>query len=153
MQTDTKVNAPVIPQVEEIILGKFSGALSRFQLTAYNDLLEVKLPAKVAHKVAMDFGSDLGRLMASDADFKSKVGKADKHGNSRINISGGGKIATYRSMSVVRLSQQLGTLADEDLVESADITLVMSSNLADYIKDCEAWAKDRVFKTIKGLTV
>lgn len=123
----------------EIRIGEFHGALSRFQVGAFNDLLGAKVPHKIAHKIATDFGSDLGRLMSTDAEFRAKVGKADKNGNSRIALSGGAKITSSRAMSTVRVAQQVDNLYMEGLLASRSLP-EMSKTLREYYTDCETWA-------------
>ncbi len=133
------------PEVKPIKCGRFSGMLGRFQLNSYNTLLFVGMNNQVAHKVSVDFGSDLGRLMASDAEMASKVGKASKNGESRITIKGGGKIANKYSMSIVRLAQQIldlykeGLLAEHEMPEPA-------TSLQEYLTLCKSWATEQVWE-------
>lgn len=124
----------------EIIVGKFAGAFSRFQLGAFNDLIWCQVPRRVAHKIATDFGSDFGRLMATDAEFAAKVGKADKNGNSKLTVSGGGKISTSRTMSIVRVSQQIYNLNKEGLIVARELPQ-LSKTLAEYYQECVDWVE------------
>jgi len=139
METNTAaVDSPVAKQ--KLIVGRFSGMLGAFQLNAYNTLIACKVNNVVAHKIAVDFGSDVGRMMKSDPDLASKVSKANKDGMSKLTIKGGGKIATSPSMSVVRLAQQMHELYKEGLIAERDLPQV-PLNLQEYIGDSEHWAQ------------
>ena len=132
-------------EVKSVIAGKFNGSLSRFQLGAFNDLIWCKVDRGTAHKIASDFGSDLGRLMSTDAEFAAKVSKADKNGNSKIALSGGGKVGTTRTMSIVRLSQQMYNLYKEGLISDRELPR-MTSSLTEYFNECEEWAKEQTWQ-------
>lgn len=126
-------------KTDAIILGKFNGAFCQFQLNAFYTMRHGGINSKVAHKIALDYGSDFGRLMASNADFASKVGKAKKNGESKLTISGGGYLQTSRAMSVVRVCQQIGNLYQEGLLEDVELP-ELSSTLTEYLTECEKWA-------------
>lgn len=120
-----------------IHLGKFKGAFCKFQTAAYGDLVRGGIDKPVAHKVAMDYASDIGRACATDGKFASAVGKA-KEGQSRLKISGSSLISTTRTMSVVRVAQAIGDLADEGLLASRELP-PLNDNLCDYLDDCATW--------------
>ena len=71
-------NKPVV-----IRCGDFSGAFSRFQVACYGDLKLAGFSAEVSHKVAFDYGSDIGNAIrnASDDGLASKIGKAKRMAN------------------------------------------------------------------------
>ena len=137
-------NKPVV-----IRCGDFSGAFSRFQVACYGDLKLAGFSAEVSHKVAFDYGSDIGNAIrnATDDGLASKIGKAKKDGESRITISGGGTTKTSRAMSLYRLVQQVDSLFREGLINSRRIDGkdMLSDNLSDYVADCETWASEREF--------
>lgn len=139
--TDTQTEAK-----KTVVLGKFNGALGGFQASAFLDLKAGGFEPEVAHKIAFDYGSDLGNAIrnAGDDGLASKVAKAKKGGDSRISVSGGGSTKTSRSMSVIRLCQQLDNLYKENLLPSRKVE-AMSETLTEYITDCEAWASEQEF--------
>jgi hypothetical protein len=146
------ITAPTVElstEKQSIRCGHFTGMLGRFQLNAYNTLIACDVSHKVAHKISVDYGSDLGRLMASDADVASKVGKANDKGESRLSIKGSGKIATKYSMSIVRLAQQMHDLYKEGLLAERDLPLT-GKNLQDYLAVCQAWADVQVWEEKKS---
>lgn len=144
MNESTVVSAQ-IEQVKSIIAGRFNGALSAFQKTAYTDLVHAGLSKGAAHKIASDFGSDLGKLMATDEKFAAKVGKANTSGNSRITLSGGASVATSRAMSTVRVSQQMDMLFKEGLIAERKLPQ-LSETLTEYVNDSEQWAEEQTWK-------
>ena len=128
--------------------GDFSGAFSRFQVACFGDLRLAGFSAEVSHKVAFDYGSDIGNAIrnATDDGLASKIGKAKKDGESRITISGGGTTKTSRAMSLYRLVQQVDSLFREGLINSRKLTTEqLAENLQEYIEDCETWASEREF--------
>jgi len=140
-------NAPVAQtQVEPskvIIIGKFAGMLGRFQADAFSTMVHCGIDKQVAHKCAVDYGSDIGRLMASSAELASKVGKAAKDGFSRLTIRGGGKIITTKSMSLVRVCQQIDALYMEGLLEDRNVP-ALEEQLVKYTDECAYWASKQV---------
>jgi hypothetical protein len=148
MQTTVQTpNAPTTPEVKVVVIrpGQFAGALSRFQVSAFGDLFHGGFSKQVSHKIASDFGSDLGRLMSTDSEFASKIGKANKDGESRIKLSGGGKIKSSYAMSIIRTCQVVDGLYMEGLIESRKVP-IMTEKLADYVKDCETWAAGQTWE-------
>lgn len=127
-----------------IRVGQFNGALSRFQVSAYTDLVYANVPKNVAHKIAADFGSDLGKLMATDERFAATIGKANKSGESRIKLTGGAKVTTSRAMSTIRVAQQVDALYQEGLLASRDMP-VLSDTLIEYREDCIKWAGEQTW--------
>ena len=95
----TSANEQTKPVV--IRCGDFSGAFSRFQVACFGDLRLAGFSAEVSHKVAFDYGSDIGNAIrnATDDGLASKIGKAKKDGESRITINGGGTTKTSRLLS------------------------------------------------------
>ena len=142
----TSANEQAKPVV--IRCGDFSGAFSRFQVACFGDLRLAGFSAEVSHKVAFDYGSDIGNAIrnATDDGLASKIGKAKKDGESRITISGGGTTKTSRAMSVYRTVQQVDGLFREGLIASRKLTTEqLAENLQEYIEDCETWASEREF--------
>jgi dsRNA-specific ribonuclease len=136
-----------IAATKSVILGKFPGAFGGFQETSFNDLRYAGVNEHVAHKIAFDYGSDLGNAIrnAKDAALASKVGKAKSNGEARISLSGGGITKTSRAMSVIRLAQQLDMLYTEKLIKSREIDLSNlrdgEGSLGEYLTECDEWAK------------
>jgi hypothetical protein len=124
------------------LFGKFNGNLSRLQTEAFGDMRRFGLSEGAAHKVAMDFASDYGRLMATEPDFAAKVGKANKDGNATLKVVVSGKIAVTRSMSSIRTYEQLHALKKEGLITETPKhdELSLNENVENYIRDCESWA-------------
>ena len=137
--TDNTTTAPAIV----LNPGQFNGALSKFQVAAYGSMVRFGLDKHIAHKVAQDFGADMGNAMRNDDKFAAKVGKAKKDGDSVIKFSGKGSTLMTNSMSVVRTAQVIEGLADEEIISGSPVLsqMVWSANVADYIEDAELWAK------------
>ena len=133
------------PEVKPIRHGHFNGALSRFQVSAFGDLFHGGFSKEVAHKIASDYGSDLGRLMASDSEFASKISKANKEGESKISLSGKGKIKNSFAMAIIRACQVIDGLYMESLIEHRKVPQ-LTERLADYVTDCEKWAAGQVWE-------
>lgn len=135
------------PQTK-IILGKFPGFLGGFQSSAFIDLKAAGFDQETAHKIALDYGADLGNAIrnAGDAGLTSKIAKAKKSGESRITLGGGGATTTSRCMSVIRLCQQQEGLYKEDLVKSRKVDLdTLSTNLREYVDICDLWVEKNEF--------
>jgi len=130
------------PEVKTIRPGHFAGALSRFQVSAFGDLFRGGFSKQVSHKIATDFGSDLGRLMATDSEFSSKISKANKEGESRIKLSGGGKIKSSYAMSIIRTCQVIDGLYVEGLIEDRKVP-VLTEKLSEYVETCKTWASEQ----------
>lgn len=128
--------------------GEFSGAFAKFQVSAYYDLKRAGFDTTVAHKVAFDFGSDIGNAIrnADDDALAAKVGKAKKDGSGSITLSGGGATTTSRTMSIIRLCQQTYNLHKEGLLKSCKVEMDnLSQNLTEYVEKCELWASEQEF--------
>ena len=135
-------------QVRPIVLGEFHGAFSRFQTTAYGDLKRAGIASEVSHKVASDFGADIGNAIrnAEDDSLTAKVGKAKKDGEARIRLSGSGITRTKGSMSLIRLVQVTDGLFDETLVSTRKVdTSNLGKSLTAYFNECVEWAKSQTF--------
>lgn len=141
-QTTTTVETAKPEVVKEIILGKFPGAFGQFQGAAFTDLKAAGMDAKVAHKVAQDYGSDIGNAMRNGTEFGTKVAKAKKTGDARISLNGKGETQTSRTMSIIRLCQQTENLYNEGLVKSRHVDFDnMTKTLIEYFESCEQWVE------------
>jgi hypothetical protein len=140
----TVESAPVTPAIETpakptMEAGRFNGTFKTWQQEAFGDLRRAGLSMEVAHKVAQDFGSDMGRLISTDASAKAKVGKANGDGLAAFSASLKGKVTTSRSMSTIRVCQQIAALYKEGLLETR-IAPPLSKILAEYQTECAEWA-------------
>ncbi len=129
-----------------VSLGKFNGMLAGFALSAYNTVFVCGIPRKVAHKVANDFASALGRAIKEDSEMATKVAKAKKSGEMKIT----GKLeASFKddSASIVRACQILGSLVSEKLTTKyPQINQAsLDRDLVNYLETCEKWASATVF--------
>lgn len=118
-------------------VGQFVGALSQFARNVYGDLVCFGLPKRVAHAVALDYASDLGKAMQTDGKLASKVAKAKEDGESGFKLSG--KTGEYRltpAMSLGRVAQQLDGLKKEKLIDNGDVMtcFAYTGNVMDYLK-------------------
>jgi len=133
--------------IVEIVAGKFTGMLSPFQVTAFGTMVHFGIKREVAHKVATDFGSDLGNAMRNSPDFAAKVGKAKKSGESAIKFTGKGENLMTNSMATVRVCQTLEGLVKEELLDRASLkTSDFAPGVRDYLTDCEVWAAEQHWK-------
>ena len=141
MSTLNETPATETPK-NEVKLGFFPGSLGAFQVSAYGSIQRLGLPKAVAHKVAQDFGGDLGNAMRGDAELYGKVAKAKKDGETSIKFSGkGAKQKMTVSMGVVRVAQIMDDLRKENLLASCKFEAKQfGDNIADYLVDCESWA-------------
>lgn len=147
MQTTQVIDKTV--EIKPIKLGEFHGAFSRFQTSCYYDLIAAGLTKQTSHKIAGDYGSDIGNAIrnASDDGLTSKIGKAKKNGDSRISISGGGMTRTSRTMSIYRVAQQLDNLYMEGLLASRKIDDErLSKVLREYLAECDEWVQTQKFE-------
>lgn len=117
-------------------VGQFTGALSGFARNVYGDLVCFGLPKRVAHAVALDYASDLGKAMQLDGKLASKVQKAKEDGESGFKLSG--KTGEYRltpAMSLGRVAQQLDALKKEKLIENGNVITLFAytAGVDDYI--------------------
>lgn len=117
--------------------GEFTGALSSFTRNVYGDLVCFGLPKRVAHAVALDYASDLGKAMQLDGKLASKVAKAKEDGESGFKLSG--KTGEYRltpAMSLGRVAQQLDGLKKEKLIDNGAVmtSFAYTGNVMDYLK-------------------
>lgn len=118
-------------------VGEFTGALSQFSRNVYGDLVCFGLPKRVAHAVALDYASDLGKAMQTDGKLASKVQKAKEDGESGFKLSG--KTGEYRltpAMSLGRVAQQLDGLKKEKLIDNGNVLtcFAYTGNVMDYLK-------------------
>lgn len=118
-------------------IGEFTGALSSFARNVYGDLVCFGLPKRVAHAVALDYASDLGKAMQLDGKLASKVAKAKEDGESGFKLSG--KTGEYRltpAMSLGRVAQQLDGLKKEKLIDNGAVMtgFTYTGNVLDYLK-------------------
>lgn len=145
VQPDTTVVAK--PAIK---LGHFTGTFQQFQLHAFWLMVHAGIVRKAAHKIANDYASDFGRLMATNAEFASKVGKQRKKGDgeSKITISGGAYIKTSRAMSVIRACQQIDALYMESLLNER-LLPKLTADLQDYLAECEEWAAEQTWEPTK----
>lgn len=147
MQTTQVVDKPV--ERKAIKLGEFHGAFARFQTSCYYDLIAAGLTEQTSHKIAGDYGSDIGNAIRNAADdgLTSKIGKAKKNGDTRISISGGGLTKTSRTMSIYRVAQQLDNLYREGLLASRKLdTETLSKVLREYLDECSEWCAVQTFE-------
>lgn len=131
-------------QAGKMRVGVFSGAHGAFGHSAFLDLLYAGFSKRQAQLMAMDYLADLGNAMKNDADLASRVGKANKEGQTRIRISGkSGKTLMTRVMAIVRIAQTLDSLHKEGIYSR----MMEKDRLADTLKDYVASVDARVEKT------
>lgn len=129
--------------------GKFNGHLASFALGAFNYLLAFKVSREVAHKIAMDYASDIGRGMSENLEIVSAVGKAKKNGESVVSFSGKTHAVTQTfSMSLIRVCILIEKCHDEKFFGKRPEldSLPLSANLADYLAEAKAWASRQTWK-------
>ncbi len=135
-----------------IKLGEFNGAFGKFQYSAFGDLKRAGFAPEVSHKVAMDYGSNIGDAMKNgdDESFRNKIGKAKDTGESSIKISASGLTLTSRAMSVLRAVQVIEGLHKEGLLASRKVSTDSLGEkplkLQDYVSDCAKWASEQVWE-------
>ena len=132
MQTiDTLKTAPATT----VIIGKFNGAFSQFQATAFTDLKAAGFAENVAHEIASDYGSDIGNAVRNGDDFGSKIANAKQDGTARISISGKGNAIMSNTMALLRVCQVQSSLKAEKLVNTHKIdTNTLCDDVQSYIK-------------------
>lgn len=146
--TDTAVTRQAIKP------GRFSGMLGALQVAAYGEFKRHGMTSHIAHKVAMDYGSDLGNAMKhKDSDFNSKVSKANKEGARGFKITGKTPgVTESRAMSLKVITQHLDALFDEG--KNSTRLLVnrplleehnLNETLQEYLSDCEVWANSQTW--------
>ena len=131
-----------------IVIGEFHGAFAPFTRSAYFTLKYAGLDAKIAHKIARDFGSDIGNALANakDGDLAAKVSKAKKDGTSDLKLSAKGSTATSPAMRVIRVCQVIDGLYMEALIASRKVELeVFTPELQDTIVQAGKWASEQVW--------
>lgn len=126
-----------------IKVGQFNGALCRFQVSAFGSFRRAGFSPEVSHKMAFDFGSDLGNLMATDAELSAKVSKCKKDERSEITLSGKGSVATSKCMSILRVCQVVDGLCSKEKLLAKRLIPELSENLREYITKCEAWCVEQ----------
>ncbi len=138
------------PQTKTPIkLGEFHGAFAKFQTCAYGELNRAGLPAEVSHKVANDFGSNIGDALrnASDSDIAAKVAKAKSNGQSQIKIGAKGFATTSYAMSLIRVVQVIDGLYSEGLLNSRALdTSSLVKQLGEYVAKSKVWASEQVWE-------
>jgi len=134
---DATGTAPAVK--ESIKPGLVNGMLKQWQYAAYSSLTHAGVESKVAHKIALDYASDIGRAMSKDGKFKSKIGKLSDDGDRSIALAGKSYIKTSNSMSMVYVAQTLDTLFVEGLLGTRQLP-ELSDELQDYVEDCNEWA-------------
>lgn len=148
MQTNvtTAPETPVKPV--GIIAGKFSGHLAAFQLNCFNECCAGGLSRKVAHKIATDYASDLGRLMSSNPDVASKVGKAKSDGESSFKVTASttkdNLVKQSDAMSLLRVMQVIGGLVKEKLIVSRKLP-DLCDTLQTYVDEASEWSDKQVW--------
>jgi hypothetical protein len=147
MSTQTQPVVEPTPTIKAIVIGKFPGAFGKFQDAAFVDLKACGMDERIAHKVAQDYGSDIGNAMRNGTDFGTKVSKAKKDGESRINLSGKGETQTSRTMSIIRVCQVIdGLYSKEGLLKSREVAFdSLNKSLREYLSECEDWTKAQTF--------
>ena len=144
MDTTTTETPTVKPTIK---LAYFNGAFSKFQSSAYGELVRAGLSKQAAHKVANDFGSNIGDAMKnadSNKGIATSVGKAKKEGESRIKISGSGMTTTSYAMSLIRVVQTVDGLFEEGLLDTREVAISsLSDNLQHYVANCNRWADEQ----------
>lgn len=144
MSVEQSVNPP---EVKAIIIGMFGGMLSGFQKVVFRDLKAAGFETKVAHKIAIDYGSQLGLAMKNDENIKTKVGKANSDGEARMSASFHDKLKMHDAMALYRVVQTVDGLVKEQLVNDYTIDgLNLTSRLKYYISQCEQWALAQTWK-------
>lgn len=138
-------------EVKPIECGRFEGAFKPFATRFFNDLKFYGIPNKIAHKVAVDGMSSLGQAMSNDADLAAKISKANKNGDGKFKLSGSSSLTkTSNSMMLIRLTQKLEELREEKLLSKAlklnDLTDFIKPEVAEYLEECETWAKSVSWK-------
>ena len=138
METIVSNETPVVKTA--IVSGRFSGMLGAFQQNAFNTMLACGIDRQVAHKIGVDYGSDIGRMMrnATDDELSSKVAKANKHKESKLTIKGGSRITLSNSMEIVRVCQQMHELRKEGLLASCELPDI-AEHLQQYLRESKEW--------------
>ena len=138
MNATTETKTPTV-KVEGIKAGLFNGLLKNWQQTAWTDMVHAGIDKRLAHKIASDYGADLGRAMVADGKFKSKIGKLDDDGQRKIRMAAAPKaIATSNPMSIVYVVQTMDTLFVEELLASRKLP-ALSIGLQEYLAEQQEW--------------
>lgn len=123
----------------KVILGKFNGAFSGFQIRAFNDLKYAGFDDKIAHCIASDFAADMGNAMSKGDELAAKINKAKKDGETVIKVGGKGAAKMSNTMALLRVVQIIAELKSEKLVETYKIDLGnLAKPIAEYLAKCEA---------------
>lgn len=147
MQNTTETIVPVTAK-KPIILGKFPGAFGNFQAAAFTDLKAAGFDARLAHKIALDYGSDIGNAMRNGTskgnDFGTKIAKAKQSGDARVTIGGRGDTQMSNTMALLRVVQVTSSLClNEKLITSYEINRdTLKSEVKIYLKECEETIAD-----------
>lgn len=134
---------------KSIKAGKFNGALASFALGAYNYLLAFGVNRGTAHKIALDYASDVGRGMSENLEIASKVGKAKKDGESVVSFSG--KTHAIRqtpAMSLVRVCLLMDKPKEESFFAKRLPLgeMPLRENLSEYLDSAIAWADGQTWE-------
>lgn len=144
--TDTITATTSTLTIKPITLGAFNGSFAGFQHSFWNMLRAFGVDSKVAHKCAMDFGSDLGRAMRENADVSAAVSKANKNNESYLKLSGKSvRVANSPAMEINRVCVLADALFNEGLVNKRALPANMLLRLTAYLSECEDWAADKTF--------
>ena len=143
----TSTPMPEVATPKTIILGKFTGAFSAFQLSAWYEFKRAGVPANIAHLMCDDYASDIGNALRNGDDFGTKVSKAKKDGESTLRISGKGNTTMSNTMAFLRVCQQMYGMMKEGLLTECKVWEVceLSGDIQDYINRKTAQAKTLLF--------
>ena len=127
---------------ESVKPGLFNGMLKQWQYSAYASLIHAGIAIQVAHKIALDYASDIGRAMSKDGKFRSKIGKLNDDGERSIALAGKSVVKTSDSMSIVYVCQTLDILYTEELLGTRKLPK-LSDGLQEYVDGCQKWADEQ----------
>lgn len=141
VSNQVSVSVPV--EAKPLDAGRFPGMLGSFQREFYNSLKACGVSAEVSHKVATDFGSDLGRAIREDSELASAVGKANKNNESTFKITGKtARVANSYAMELKRVCQFMDDMASQKLIKRGTLPPLKDS-LIEYLADCGKWAAEQ----------
>ncbi len=152
MQTNVLTAPETSVKPTGIIAGKFSGHLAAFQLNCFNECVAGGITRKSAHKIATDYASDLGRLMSSNPDVASKIGKAKTDGESSFKVTASttkdNLVKQSNAMSLLRVMQVIGGLVKEKLIVSRKLP-ELTDDLQSYVDEAAEWSEKQVWAETK----
>lgn len=141
--TTVPTNTQAPKEVKLLKTGYFSGMLAGFQVVVFRDLKYAGLDEMTAHKVAIDYGSQLGLAMRNDDNIKTQVSKANKNGQAKLSASFHDRLTMHNALAVYRVVQTIADLhAKERLITGYEVfgVLKLANRLEVYLKECEEWA-------------